>query len=124
MNDDFRGMRILVVEDETMVSMLLEDYLEELGCDVVGSVADVQQAIEMSQRGSIDGAILDVNLGGTPSYPVAAALDEMAIPYLFITGYGEAGLDADYRDRPVLQKPFTVSTFQQCLSDLRISKSS
>ena len=110
------GLRILIVEDEGMVAMLLEEIVDELGYTVVGPVAHVAPALELLEAEEIDGALLDVNLVGERSYPIADALDERGRPYVFITGYGLAGLDEAYRDRPVLQKPFTRDRLEQALT--------
>ena len=108
--------RILVVEDETIVAMLLEDILDELGYAVVGPVARVQPALALLEQEEVDFALLDVNLVGERSYPIADALAERGKPYVFVTGYGLAGLDEAYRDRPVLQKPFTRERLEQALT--------
>lgn len=101
-----RGLRILVVEDETMVALLLEDLLTDLGYTVIGPVAWVRKAVEMAQHESLDLAILDVNLNGEEVYPVADALAARGVPFVFSTGYGGGSLRPDYRNRPTLSKPF------------------
>lgn len=116
---DLSGKRILVVEDEAMVAMLLEDYLDELGCVIVGPYAEVEEAVRGVATEAIDAAVLDVNLAGTQSYAVADALADRGLPFVFITGYGAAGLKPGYESRPVLQKPFTSKTFRDSLSILR-----
>ena len=98
--------RALLVEDESLIAMLLEDMLAELGYEVVGPVARLDKAVELAQREVIDVAILDVNLNGMEVYPVAAALAARGVPFVFSTGYGNSGLHAPYGDRPTLQKPF------------------
>ena len=108
--------RILVVEDEAIVAMLIEDMLDELGYAVVGPTARTAEALAQIDKEAIDGAILDVNLGDEPSYRVADALIERGVPFIFVTGYGEAGLDAAYRQHPVVQKPFTRDRLEQALT--------
>jgi CheY-like chemotaxis protein len=108
--------RILVVEDESIVAMLLEDILDDLGFAVVGPVARVEPALALLDQEEVDFALLDVNLVGERSYPIADALTERGKPYVFVTGYGLAGLDEAYRDRPVLQKPFTRERLEQALA--------
>ena len=110
------GRRVLVVEDESIVAMLLEDTLAELGYSVAGPVARVDDALALIAAGGIDGAVLDVNLHGEPSYRVADALAERGLRYVFITGYGVQGLDPAYRDRPVVQKPFNAERLGQALA--------
>jgi CheY-like chemotaxis protein len=103
------GTRIFVVEDETLVAMLLEDMIGDLGGTIMGSASRVSRALEIvAERASdIDLAVLDVNLGGEEAFPIAEALAERGVPFAFSTGYGNAGLPAAWRERPTLQKPFT-----------------
>lgn len=112
MSDELQGLdglRVLVVEDETLVAMLLEDMLSDHGCVVAGVASRVPQAVEMISDASLDlqAAILDVNLAGQPSFPLAEALAEKGVPFVFATGYGAGGLPEAWRDRPTLQKPFS-----------------
>jgi len=116
---DLNGLRVLVVEDEMMVSMLIEDMLSDMGCNVVGPASRLDEATELAQAGGIDCAVLDVNLGGQPIFPVADLLRERGCPFAFATGYGDAGLrDAD-RGTPVLQKPFREGDLARVLGELR-----
>jgi CheY-like chemotaxis protein len=105
------GLRVLVVEDESLIGMLVEDLLEQLGCHMVGLVSSVDKALDMAARADIDVALLDVDLGGDPVYPVAAALQARGVPFVFMSGYG--GLDAQWRSRPSVQKPFELSQLKQ-----------
>lgn len=100
------GKRVLVVEDEGIVSMLIEDYLEDLGCEVAGAAARLDQALALARTLDVDLAVLDVNLDGELSYPVAEALRARGVPFLFATGYGTAGLPDALHGTPVLPKPF------------------
>ena len=100
------GKRVLVVEDEGLVSMMIEGYLEELGCEVAGSAARLGEALAMARSLDIELAVLDVNLAGELSYPVADVLRERGVPFLFAIGYGAAGLPDALSGVPVLQKPF------------------
>jgi two-component SAPR family response regulator len=104
--EKLNGLRVLVVEDEAAISMLLEDMLMDFGCEIVGPAARLSTALDMANRESFDLAILDVNLAGDPIYPVAEALTGRNLPFVFSTGYGGAGIKDPYRDRPVVQKPF------------------
>ncbi len=104
--NDLNGLRVLVVEDEAAISLLLEDMLLDFGCEVIGPAARLAAALDAVSREKVDLAILDVNVAGEPIYPVAAVLVERSIPFVFSTGYGSAGIKDTYRDRPVLQKPF------------------
>ena len=99
------GLRILVVEDEPIVAWDLADALERQGCQVVGPAYDMAQAEKLSREHVLDGAVLDVHLGGRKVFPVADILSEGTIPVCFVTGYGVTGLRPDDLDHPVLQKP-------------------
>jgi CheY-like chemotaxis protein len=110
-----RGKRILVVEDELMIRMLLEDMLGELGYVVAAEAARIDEALDAAQNAAFDVAILDVNLNGEPILPVADALAARGTPFVFATGYGERGLPEAYRDRPTLKKPFQLEGLEQML---------
>jgi len=107
------GTRVLVVEDEGAIALLIEEMLEEFGCEVVASVARLAAACEIAGSVQVDLAILDVNLAGERVFPVADILRERQIPFLFSTGYGASGLPAEYAARPVLHKPFSESELRQ-----------
>jgi len=113
------GLRVLVVEDEMMVSMLIEDMLADMGCHVVGPASRLDEAIELSKVSQIDCAVLDVNLGGQPIFPLADILREKGCPFAFATGYGDAGLREADRGAPVLQKPFREGDLARVLGELR-----
>src|SRR5579871_2888326 len=98
--------RVLIVEDESIVAMLLEDMLSDLGHQVVETAMRLPQALEAASTADVELAILDVNLGGRTSYAVADALDARGVPVIFASGYGAGGLEPPYRDRAVLMKPF------------------
>jgi CheY-like chemotaxis protein len=117
------GLNVLVVEDETLVLFNLEDVLAELGCIVVGPAMRVDQAAELAAAAETDVAILDVNLAGQPVFPVAAALAARGVPIIFATGYGRAGLPAEWQDRPVLVKPYTADDVEQALGVIARQKS-
>ena len=114
-----QGLRVLVVEDEMMVSMLIEDMLSDLGCTVVGPASRLDEAMELAQAGGIDCAVLDVNLGGQPIFPLADLLREKGAPFAFATGYGDAGLREVDRGSPVLQKPFREGDLARVLAELK-----
>ena len=107
--------RILVVEDELMIRMLLEDMLGDLGYTVAAEAARIEEALEAAKNADFDIAILDVNLNGQPISPVADALVARGMPFVFATGYGERGLPEPYRDRPTLKKPFQMDGLKQML---------
>jgi CheY-like chemotaxis protein len=120
-SSELSGLRVLVVEDEAAISLLLEDMLLDFGCEVIGPAARLAAALDTLAREKIDLAILDVNVAGEPIYPVAEALAERSIPFVFSTGYGSAGIRDAYRDRPVLQKPFAQNDLKQKLLMARTS---
>jgi len=112
------GLRVLVVEDEMMVSMLIEDMLSDLGCTVVGPASRLDEAIELAKTADLDCAVLDVNLGGQPIFPLADLLRERGRPFAFATGYGDAGLRDVDKGTPVLQKPFREGDLARVLGEL------
>ena len=114
-DDPLNGLRVLVVEDEAAISMLLEDMLMDFGCTVVGPASRLKMAIEMAQGDNFDIAILDVNLAGESIYPVAETLVQASRPFVFSTGYGGGGIKDPYRDRPVIQKPFSQQDLKRTL---------
>jgi CheY-like chemotaxis protein len=107
--------RVLVVEDELMIRMLLEDMLGELGYTVAAEAGRIDEALQAARTADFDLAILDLNLDGEPVLPVADALVARGMPFVFATGYGERGLPEAYRDRPTLKKPFQMEGLKQML---------
>jgi len=105
------GRRILVVEDEPLLAMMIEDLLSEIGCVVVGPASHLGAGLALASEAELDGALLDVNLGSEAVYPVADALRRRGVPFVFVTGYGRHGLDTPYAAHPTIQKPFKPSTF-------------
>ncbi len=114
---DSKGPRVLVVEDEAAISILIEEVLLDLGCVVCGPADRIDAAQTLVQAEPIDFAILDVNLAGQEIYAVADALTARGVPFLFTTGYGDGGLRDPYRDRPVLRKPFRLTELRAALLD-------
>ena len=88
--------RLLVVEDEYLIRMLLEDMLGDLGYDVAAAVGTIAEASELAAQGEFNAAILDVNLDGQEIFPVADILAKRGLPFVFVTGYGERSLPAPY----------------------------
>lgn len=114
-DDSLSELRVLVVEDEALVAMLVEDMLTDFGCTVLGPAGSIRQALEAIERDAPEAAILDVNLGGEPVYAVADALIQRGTPFVLATGYGEMGVAEGYRSAPVLQKPFEQGELEQRL---------
>ena len=116
MRQAFAGRRVLVVEDESLVAMLLETILEDMGCVPVGPAATVEEGLQMASEGDpVDAALLDVNVAGKQVFPIAEALKARGVPFVFSTGYGEGGLPDQWRGQPTLQKPFTEAAVRDAL---------
>jgi DNA-binding response OmpR family regulator len=110
---------ILIVEDEPLIAMMLEDFLEILERGVAGVADSCEAALRLIAGDGVDAAILDVNLrGGEKSTPVAEALAQRGLPFIFATGGGDDGVDERFRDRPRLQKPFTMDGVAKALDEL------
>jgi len=107
--------RVLVVEDELMIRMLLEDMLGELGYTVAAQAARIDEALDAAKNVAFDVAILDVNLNGETIVPVAEALDARGMPFVFATGYADAVLPEAFRNRPMLKKPFQADGLKRSL---------
>ena len=118
MTDPKKATRILVVEDEYLIRMLLEDMLVDLGYEVAAAVGTVAEASEAAANGLFDAAILDVNVDGKEIYPVADILAKRGVPFVFVSGYGEGSLTERFRDRPSLQKPFQAEQIKVTLDKL------
>jgi CheY-like chemotaxis protein len=114
-SEPLAGLNVLVVEDEALISFLIEDMLLSLGCASVAHAGTVKQAINVLSEQMPDAAVLDLNLAGESGYAVAEKLEEGGIPFVFATGYGETGLPARWRERPVIQKPFTLESLGSAL---------
>jgi DNA-binding response OmpR family regulator len=112
------GQRVLVVEDEMMVALFLEDALLDLGFEVVGPALHLDDALKLAQEAILDFAILDVNLNGLQSFPVADALRARGIPFLFATGYGTEGLAGRYQDVLTLKKPFKMQEVEKAFAQI------
>lgn len=110
-----RGLRVLVVEDEELIAMLIEDFLLDLGCEVVGPAASVAAALALVEAGNLGGALLDMNLNGEPVYAVADGLAARGIPFIFTTGYAREDLVARHADAPTLVKPFSSKALQDTI---------
>ncbi|HVN01147.1 MAG TPA: response regulator [Caulobacteraceae bacterium] len=111
-----KRLRVMVVEDEGLIALMIEDMLEDLGCEVVLSAAGVGQALAWIEAGGeADAALLDVNLGGEAVFPVAEALARRGVPFAFTTGYGEAH-DPRFRGAPLLSKPIKPDRLEDVLA--------
>lgn len=113
------GLRVMVVEDEALLAMWVEDVLEEMGCKVVAIASRLEDAMDKARGLAMDVALLDVNLAGQLSYPVAEILRARSIPFVFATGYGVAGLPNGLQDVPMLPKPFQPDQLAEALRRAR-----
>ena len=111
--DGMGSLRALIVEDEFLVAMLIEDIFAEMGIAVAAICADLEGGLAAAEAGDFDFALLDINLGGTTSLPIAARLVELRLPFLFASGYGVAGVGDFSHGAPVLQKPFEAQALRQ-----------
>jgi CheY-like chemotaxis protein len=115
-NSALRDRRILIVEDEYLIAMNLQDGLENAGSVVLGPVPSVEKAIKkIESEPHIDAAVLDVNLGGAPAYPVADMLVARKIPFVFTSGYEDAGLRSRYPGAKNCPKPYLFQAIEEAL---------
>ncbi len=108
--------RVLLVEDEAFIAMVVECYLEELGCEIVATASRLEDGLQKATDLQIDVALLDVNLAGKLSYPIADVLNLRKIPFIFSTGYGCSALPDTFSGTPVLPKPYEQLTLAQALT--------
>lgn len=113
--------RILIVDDEPLIAAMMEDWLSELGHDVVGPAHNLAQALELAER-DLDAAIVDVALGKDSSYPLADALMARGLPFALATGYGRDGLEPRYREQAALMKPFDFAAFRRIVDQLTAAR--
>jgi CheY-like chemotaxis protein len=108
---ELSGLKVLVVEDVLLVAEVISDGLEQGGCEIVGPVARLEPGLELARAAPLDGAVLDLNLAGRSSLPIAEALEDRGIPFFFVTGYDPwTALPPEYRSVPRLAKPFHISS--------------
>jgi DNA-binding response OmpR family regulator len=113
-----QGVRVLVVEDEYLVAAMIEEILESAGCIVMGPIPRLREALDAVDHDDYDAAVLDVNLAGERINPVADALSERNVPFLFVTGYGASALPGEYAARPHVCKPFRMAELICALSNV------
>jgi CheY-like chemotaxis protein len=112
------GKRVLIVEDEAMIRMLLSDMLDDLGYSVAAEAGRIDEAVAMAKDAAFDFAILDLNLNGQPIAPFVEVLVARGLPFAFASGYGERAVPEAYRGRPMLQKPFQSDALGRLLASL------
>ncbi|QIG97349.1 MULTISPECIES: response regulator [unclassified Bradyrhizobium] len=109
---------VFVVEDETMIRMMLVEMLEELGHTVAAEAGHLEQAVHLANRSEFDFAMLDVNLSGRSSSPVAEIIRARKLPFIFSTGYGASGIPPEFADVPAIEKPFTIEVLGRTVDEL------
>ena len=110
------GRNILIIEDEMLILMMIEDMLADLGCESISVASKIGQATTLIDDQVFDAAMLDMNLNGIESYPIADALAAHDVPYFFSTGNSLTNVKDGYRDQDVLKKPFTFEQLSNMLS--------
>lgn len=109
------NLRFMIVDDEMIIALNLESMLEDLGHTVVETVSRVERGLEVAKTSDIDMAILDINVRGVLSFPIAAILRNRSLPFIFSSGYGERGLIDGFRDELVLTKPYDAEGLRRIL---------
>jgi CheY-like chemotaxis protein len=115
MNADGQKRRVLVIEDEALVAMLIEDMIHDSGAEMVGAASTLTDALALARDAQADVALVDLNLKGVLAYPVADVLRERGMPIVFTSGYGSAGLIERFQDCPILDKPFDQPSLEQAI---------
>jgi DNA-binding response OmpR family regulator len=110
-------LKLMILEDEILVAMYLEEILSDLGHKVISSVNRVKDAMIIARDGDFDFAVLDVNIAGTPSFPIADILRQRGIPFVFATGYGQESVTREYGDHRTLCKPYAPEALKLAISD-------
>jgi CheY-like chemotaxis protein len=113
------GRQILVVEDQYLLARDVCEWLEAAGAEIIGPAPDSRKACELLEGRSVDGAVVDINLGNGPTYEVASRLAERKVPFVFATGYDRAVIPAEFEAAPRLEKPFRGADLVQAVAALR-----
>jgi CheY-like chemotaxis protein len=108
------GKRILLVEDEALIAVMVEQMLSEIGAEVVAAAATLDEALMLCGSAACDAAVLDVNLGGAVVFPAAEVLARRGIPVVFATGYGGSAIGPQHRGE-VIEKPYTREKLARAL---------
>ncbi|HEY3777535.1 MAG TPA: response regulator [Rhizomicrobium sp.] len=109
------GKSVLVVEDESLVGLFIQDMLVDIGCEAAGLAAHYEDALEKAQSLAFDVAILDVNLAGRQTFPIAQLISRRGLPFVFATGYGATGIPSAFENVPVVRKPFEQHDLEAAL---------
>ena len=116
------GRSILIIEDEPLIAMMLEDFVESLGHVPAGTADNIDDALDCVERGGFDLVILDVNLGARECWPIADRLAALSIPFILATGGHVSAPPAEHADAPTLPKPFTLDTVRDALENASVSE--
>ena len=114
------GLRFLIVDDEIIVALDLEYMLTDLGHSVVETASRVERGLEIARSSDIDMAILDINVRGVLSFPIAEILRDRGVPVIFASGYGQRGLISGFSDSHVLTKPFDIDGLAHMVAKARV----
>jgi CheY-like chemotaxis protein len=112
------GGRVLVCDDNLLMADVVAELLRECGLEPMGPVGRLESAMRMARERALDGAILDINLNGRPCFPVCAVLSARRIPFMFLTGYPEAGIPVEYWGAPLVTKPFELNEMKEALAHM------
>ena len=114
----WHGGRVLVCDDNLLMAEVVAEFLRECGLEPVGPVGQLESTMQMAHEGALDGAILDINLRGRPSFPVCAILSARRIPFVFLTGYSDASIPVEYRAAPLVTKPFYATEMIEVIAEI------
>lgn len=114
-----KPLRVLIVEDEALIAMIVEEMITDIGCSAIGPAATLDEALALvASTAHIDCALLDINLRGAPSWPIADALKAKGVPFAFVSGYGQSGIDPRFKDATVLSKPIDTTHLESWLEKI------
>ncbi|MDZ4777856.1 MAG: response regulator [Alphaproteobacteria bacterium] len=114
-----RSLRVILVEDEALIAMIIEEMISDLGCTAIGPAATLDEALSLvASTTDADCALLDINLRGASSWPIADALRAKGVPFAFVSGYGPAGLEPKYKGETVLAKPIDTMQLETWLTEV------
>lgn len=118
-----QGASVFVVEDEAMIRMMIVEMLEELGHRVVAEAGSIRTADPPARTAAFDLAVFDINVAGSNISPIAEIVAARGLPFIFVSGYGSAGVPVLFKDKPVLRKPFMIEDFADMINSVMGDKS-